>query len=75
MKPEIVKEWRKSLPENIEEIILGRILADSVKWIQDSSHLSEEQKKEELFKLKKWGEEESKKLKKKKNVKKEGFNL
>jgi len=66
MDPKVVKEWRKSLPDNFDEIILGRILADSVKWIRDSSHLSEEQKKEELFKLRKWGEEESKKLKKKK---------
>lgn len=74
MKQEVVKEWQESLPENIDEIILGRILADSAKWIRDNSHLSEEQKREELFKLRRWGEEESKKLKKEKELK-ERFNL
>lgn len=29
MDPKVVRKWRKSLPKNIDEILEGRILADS----------------------------------------------
>ncbi|MDD5043276.1 MAG: hypothetical protein PHD51_01250 [Patescibacteria group bacterium] len=71
MDLKVVKEWGKSLPEDIDEILVGRVLDDSEKWIDNNTGLSDEDKKEYRAELKKWEAEEREKIEKKKKLLKE----
>ncbi|MDD5043295.1 MAG: hypothetical protein PHD51_01345 [Patescibacteria group bacterium] len=43
MDRKLLKEWDESLPDNFDEVLEGRLLAESERWLQ-TCHLSAEAK-------------------------------